>query len=110
PQGYPVEVMAAMRRIPVPGTPLFEKGQISAVELAKIVATIVLCMRPSRAMGVHEPTPICLIAGSNQIYAEVGINPRDCIAETKGSRGFSVADAEAMLKEASWEIAGYLNT
>lgn len=101
---YPVTVMAAMRRVAVPGTPLAEEGEISSAELAKIVAVALLVVRPKHAMGVHEPVEMCLMAGANQIYAEAGTNPRDTAEHTEEGRGFSVAKAKEMLKRTVWEI------
>ena len=65
---YPVGVMAVMKRIAVPGTPLGSQGEISAAQLAKICAVTTLTARPPRAMCVHEPDELCLMAGANQIY------------------------------------------
>lgn len=67
-----VKYMAAMRRVPVPGTPLADKGQISALELTKIAAVVNLAVRPSVSMNVHEPMQMPLLAGVNQVYAESG--------------------------------------
>lgn len=102
PRDYPVGVMAVMKRIAVPGTPLAARGEISAARLAQICATATLAMRPQRAMCVHEPDELCLMAGANQLYAECGTNPRDTCAETRNGRGFSVEDAKAMLKKTEW--------
>lgn len=99
---YPIDAMAVMRRIPVPDTPLFCNGQIDALELTKIVAVTNLVIQPLRSMNVHEPTQMSLLAGVNQLYAEVGANPRDTSSETKGSRGFTPAMAWQMLAEAGY--------
>lgn len=99
---YGVEVMAVMRRIPVPGTPLFEKGQISALELTKIAAVTRLVSRPKRAMNAHEPVQMTLLAGVNQLYAESGANPRDSISKTEQGRGLSASQARMMLWEAGY--------
>ena len=97
-----VRAMAAMRRIPVPGTPLFGRGRISALELTKIVAVANLVVRPARSMNVHEPTPMALLAGVNQLYAEVGANPRDTSSRTERGRGFTPARAWELLAEGGW--------
>ena len=99
---YPVGVMAVMKRTAVPGTLLAGRGEISAARLAQICAVTALAMRPCRAMGVHEPDELCLMAGANQIYAEYGTNPRDTAEETHGSRGYTVAQARALLRKAEW--------
>ncbi|MEG2842579.1 MAG: radical SAM protein [Ruthenibacterium sp.] len=100
---YPVNVMAVMKRIAVPGTALAHSGEISAARLAQICAVTTLVSRPKRAMGVHEPDELCLMAGANQIYAECGCNPRDLAKDTKNGRGFSTADARALLAKAEWK-------
>lgn len=99
---YPVQVMAVMKRVCVPGTKLVSRGEISAAELAKICAVTELCVRPKRAMGVHEPDELCLMSGANQIYAEVCINPRDKNLQTEQSRGASVPRTEQLLRAAEW--------
>lgn len=101
-KNYPVEVMAVMKRVCVPGTKLYSCGEISSAELAKICAVTQLCTRPKRAMGVHEPDGLCLMAGANQIYAEVSVNPRDVNLSTEQGRGASVEKAKSMLASAEW--------
>lgn len=102
---YGVEAMAVMRRIPVPGTPLADKGMITALELTKIEAVTRLVTNPTRSMNTHEVTPMTLIAGVNQLYAEVGANPRDNVGETSKHRGHGVVKAIEMLREAEFEMA-----
>ncbi|MCD7900184.1 MAG: radical SAM protein [Bacteroides sp.] len=94
-----IGVMAAMRRVAVPGTPLYHRGQISALELSKIVAVTNIAVNPSRAMNVHEPIQVALVAGVNQLYAEVGANPRDTDSHTEQNRGFNPAAAWQMMAE-----------
>jgi len=94
-----IAVMAAMRRTAVKGTPLYERGQISAVELTKIVAVTNIAVNPSRSMNVHEPIQVALMAGVNQLYAEVGANPRDTDSHTEQGRGFNTRAAWNMLEE-----------
>jgi biotin synthase len=97
-----ISVMAVMRRIPVPGTPLFELGKISATELTKIVAVTNVVVNPSRSMNVHEPIQMALLAGVNQLYAEAGANPRDTISNTEKGRGFTPDKAWDMLWEGGY--------
>ena len=97
-----IKAMAVMRRIPVPGTPLFEKGIISAAELTKIAAVTNLVVNPKRSMNVHEPIQMALLAGVNQLYAEVGANPRDSESETQNNRGFTPDMAWNMLGEGEY--------
>ncbi|HEY3427002.1 MAG TPA: radical SAM protein [Negativicutes bacterium] len=100
---YSAEVMAVMRRIPVPGTPLFSKGQIPAIELTKIAAVTRIATRPKRAMNAHEPNLMALFAGVNMFFAEVGANPRDVNSNTEKSIGLSVKGARKMLWEVGYE-------
>ena len=99
---YNVQAMAVMRRIPVPGTPLFGMGKISAMELAKIAAVTRIATKPARSMNAHEPAQMTLLAGVNQLYAEAGANPRDPEANTEKNRGLSVKAAWDMLWEAGY--------
>lgn len=94
-----VNVMAAMRRVAVQGTPLYERGQITPVELTKIVAVTNLAVQPTRAMNVHEPMQVAMLAGVNQLYAEIGANPRDTDSHTEKSRGFNPTVAWKMLND-----------
>lgn len=94
-----IDVMAAMRRIAVKGTPLYERGQISDLELTKIVAVSNLAVNPARSMNVHEPIKLAMLAGVNQLYAEVGANPRDTDSHTEQSRGFNPDGAWDLLRE-----------
>lgn len=101
-----IEVMAAMRRTAVVGTPLYERGQISDLELTKIVAVANIVVNPARSMNVHEPIRLAMLAGVNQLYAEVGANPRDTDSRTEQSRGFNPAAAWTLLAEFGYEPGG----
>lgn len=96
---YNVGVMAVMRRIAIPGSPLYERGQISSLELSKIAAVSRLVSLPTRAMNAHETTPSTLIGGVNQLYAEIGANPRDTNSKTENSRGYNCENTRSLLKE-----------
>lgn len=101
---YGAGVMAVMRRVPVKGTPLYEKGQISAMELAKIAAAARLVSRPARAMNAHEVTPMTLLAGVNQLYAEYGANPRDNESNTEKGRAYTVDAVRRLLSDAEYTL------
>lgn len=100
---YGAEVAAVMKRVCVPGTELYDRGEISSAELAKICAVARLFIKPRRAMGVHEPDLLSLMSGANQIYAEVSVNPRDLSLSTETSRGASMDKARALLAAANWK-------
>ena len=95
--------LASMWRVPVSGVPLAKLGMISQWSLAKAVAVTRIVVGDSiSAMGVHEARILPLRAGTNQIYAETGPNPRDTIEDTSKGIGFSVEACKNMLREAGY--------
>lgn len=97
---------AAMRRVAVPGSPLYKYGQISELRLAHIVAVISLVTinLPTMAyMGVHEPNTLSYLSGANIITAESGVNPRDNNVETSKNRGMDMAMSRKMLFECGFD-------
>ena len=96
----------AMRRIPIPASPLFKYGQISELRLAQVTAVVTLAALHCPdlgSIGVHEPNLLGITAGANAIYAETGINPRDTEKETSGHRGLDILDCKQMLTEAGFK-------
>ena len=96
---------SAMRRSMVPGLPIMERGQISQLRLAQIVAVITLAsvsFPEVLAVGFHEPNLLGLVAGANIVGAEIGGNPRDQAADTERNRGLSMNDCRRMLFEAGF--------
>ena len=100
---YGADVAAVMKRTCVPGTKLHARGEISSAELAKICAVAKLFIKPRRAMGVHEPDILCLMAGANQVYAEASVNPRDLSLATETSRGATMEKAVGFITAANWK-------
>ena len=98
-RAYHVDVMAAMRRVSVDRTCFAGRNMIDDAELTKIVAVTRLVVMPGISMNVHEPNRAAMAAGVNQLYAEIGVNPRDHSRETEASRGFSVEQVTRMLKD-----------
>jgi biotin synthase len=93
---------AAMRRVPVPGSPLARYGMISNLRLGQIVAVTALAtfsMPSMTYMGVHEPSEIGYVSGANVVTAETGVNPRDRAADTAESRGMDMAACRRMLSD-----------
>jgi len=96
---------SAMRRSKVSGLPITERGQISQLRLAQIVAVITLAsvsFPEVLAVAFHEPNLLGLMAGANIVGAEVGANPRDLMANTAENRGLSMNDCRRMLFEAGF--------
>lgn len=94
-----VGAMAVMRRIAIPKSPLFNRGQITKAELIKIAAVTRLAANPTRSMNVHETVEGSLLAGVNQLYAEIGANPRDIVSDTAKNRGLSVDNVKNLFHE-----------
>jgi len=96
---------AAMRRVYLPSSPLANRGQISELRLAQVVAVVALaslaCPKTDN-IAVHEPNLIGLVSGANVVYAETGANPRDAATDTSGHRGLDMPGARKMLYEAGF--------
>jgi biotin synthase len=94
----------AARRISIPGTKMAEKGMISELRMAQIVAVTRLGM-PRTVQGncTHEPCALDGLAGANLFWAEVGANPRDTEAKTEEGRGETVQSCNTIYKECGWE-------
>jgi|GEM_PF-1273440 len=48
-----------------------------------------MVVSPSRAMNIHEHIQMGILAGVNQVYAELETNLRDVKSHTEESRGFT---------------------
>ena len=94
---YHVNVMAAMRRVSVSRTQFDGRDMIDDAEFAKIAAVTRLVVMPKISMNVHEPNLAAMAGGANQLYAEIGANPRDDHSRTENSRGLSVEKVTGML-------------
>lgn len=96
---------AAMRRVRLPGSPLADRGQITELRLAQVVAVVTLATLgcpETKSIAVHEPNLLGLSAGANTVYAEAGANPRDKAADTSGHRGLDIAGCRKMLYESGF--------
>lgn len=95
----------AARRISIPGTPLAERGMISELRMAQIVAVTRLAV-PHAVKGncTHEPCGIGALAGANLFWAETGANPRDVKEKTEEGRGHTVATCRDIFSEADWQV------
>lgn len=99
---YHVDIMAVMRRVAVDGTRYEKDSEIDDFEFAKITAVTRLVTRPKCSMNAHEANMVTLLAGVNQLYAELGVNPRDRHYSTEDGRGSGVEKVEKMLKDAGY--------
>lgn len=101
---YKVNMMAVMGRVGVPGTRFADSGEITELELTKIAAVAGLVTAPGKSMNVHEPKKMPLLAGVNQLYAEIGINPRDTSEKTEDNRGKGIRETVKLLEEAEYRV------
>lgn len=95
----------AARRVAIPGTVLAERGMISELRMAQIVAITRLAV-PHAVIGTctHEPCGIGALAGANLFWAETGANPRDVTEKTEEGRGHTVDSCAAIFREADWQL------
>ena len=95
----------AARRISIPGTRIAEKGMISELRMAQIVAVTRLGM-PRSVPGncTHEPCTLGAVAGANLFWAEAGANPRDVEKKTEEGRGETVSDCKNIFAESGWDV------
>lgn len=101
---YNVDVMAVMGRIGVVGTPFEFIPELSELELVKIAAVARLVTNPKKSMNIHEAKEMALLAGVNQLYAEIGVNPRDTNANTEQNRGKDIDSIAKMLRNAEYVL------
>ena len=97
---------AAMRRVSIPNSPIANRGQITELRLAQIVAIVALATihcTEIQSIAVHEPNLPGLRSGANTIYAETGANPRDTQEDTAGHRGLDLNACKQMLYEAGFD-------
>ncbi len=100
---FKAATFAVMKRFPVPGTPLAEKGKISNLKLAKAAAVSKIVLgRSINVLGVHGPEGLVLAAGANVISAETGSNPRDTTEDTSKGIGLSVETCKRILRDAGF--------
>ncbi|MBF0303925.1 MAG: radical SAM protein [Desulfamplus sp.] len=95
----------AARRIAIPNTKISQRGMISELRMAQIVAVTRLGMpRSVKGNCTHEPCALGAIAGANLFWAEVGANPRDIEKKTEEGRGETVKSCNTIFKESNWEV------
>lgn len=97
-----VSQFGAMRRIAVPGSPLWDKGQISNLEMAHVMGCVGLVyasVESARFFGVHEPCESGYLSGANFVTAETGANPRDTRQDTSKGRGWDMNRCRKLLFE-----------
>lgn len=97
-----VTQFGAMKRVAVPGSPLYKYGQISNLQMAHVMGCVglVYASVPSaRYFGVHEPCESGYLSGANFVTAETGANPRDIAVDTSKGRGWDMNRCRKLLYE-----------
>jgi biotin synthase len=95
----------AARRIMIPGTEIAQRGIISELRMAHIVAVTRLGMpRSVKGNCTHEPCTLGAAAGASLFWAELGANPRDVKERTEEGRGDSVEHCGTLFWESGWDV------
>lgn len=99
------EISGAMARIPVPGTPLGDAGEVDAHRLAQIIAVLRLSGGAAvRDICVHPASSEALESGANVVVVETGAIPRDTGSADGQWRGFGMAEARKLLENAGYTV------
>lgn len=93
------------RRIAVPGTKIFDRGMITDVANANMVAIYRLATGLDYKLNCSANTALTAASGANLAWAEVGTNPRDTVARTEhGGRGAAIESQRKMFQAGGWEV------
>lgn len=93
------------KRIAVPGTMLYDRGMLTDVANANMVAIYRLAHGRSLKLNCSANTVMTAASGANLAWAEVGTNPRDLVERTEhGGRGASMSQQIKMFKASGWDI------
>ena len=93
------------KRIGVPGTLVYDRGMLTDVANANMVAVYRLATGRDLRLNCSANTVMTAASGANLAWAEVGTNPRDTVERTEhGGRGASFAQQRKMFLASGWEI------
>lgn len=95
----------AARRISIPSTKIAQRGMITELRMAQIVA-ITRLGTSHDIIGncTHEPCTLGAVSGANLFWAEAGANPRDIEAHTEKNRGGTVNRCRSIFRESNWDV------
>ena len=97
---YDIKLGGVMARVPVPGTPLYELGQVSEERQTRVIAMTRLIYGPEvDAICIHPPIPAALKAGANTVVVECGAIPRDQDTAETLWRDFGIPAANQLFCE-----------
>lgn len=99
------DVLGAMARVPVPGTPKHGLGAVTPERHAQLTAVARLVAEPRvPAICAHPPHALLAESGANVLVVEHGAIPRDTQRAHAAWRSFSLDDAAAMLRAAGYRV------
>lgn len=97
---YDIKLGGVMARVPIPGTPLYELGEVSPERQVRVIALTRLIYGPEvDAICIHPPIPEALKAGANTVVVESGAIPRDQDLSPSSWRSFNPIDAQRLFHE-----------
>ena len=103
---YDTRLGGVMARVPVPGTPLCELGQVSEDRQTRVIAmTRLIYGSEVDAICIHPPFPAALKAGANTVVVECGAIPRDQDAAETLWRDFSIPAAHQLFCEQGFDAS-----
>ena len=101
---YDIKLGGVMTRVPVPGTPLYDLGEVSEERQTRVVALTRLIYGPEvDAICIHPPIPAALKAGANTVVVECGVIPRDQDTVDTLWRDFSIPVANKLFCEQGFD-------
>lgn len=93
------------KRITVPGTLLEDRGMLTDVANANMVAAYRLATGLDLRLNCSANTVMMAASGANLAWAEVGTNPRDTVERTEhGGRGSNIGQLKKMFAAAGWQL------
>ena len=94
-----------MARVNIPGTPKASSSQLSPLRLALLTAIVRLALgKETRAICSHPPSLEVAQAGANTVVVESGAIPRDVDVSLRPWRAFSIAEAQALLRNSGYKV------
>ena len=102
---YDIKLGGVMARVPIPGTPLYELGQVSEERQTRVIAMTRLIYGPEvDAICIHPPLPAAMKAGANTVVVECGAIPRDPDTSESLWRDFSIPAANKLFCEQGFNV------
>jgi len=102
---YGTYISGIMARIPVKGTPLGDKPQLSDEEVAKMIAVLRLAGgRTVHHICVHPASELAIQSGANVVVIETGAIPRDQALITGKWKNFDYKAAKDLFMKNNFQV------